>query len=89
MLDRAIFVAGIIAASALSGCYAQGNSHFISSGEIEYFLTMGRCEEEAKAKQRDGSSKYSGYACRGKFLWLTTTKRDFYDGKLTSSTGSK
>lgn len=89
-LRQAKFAAGIVAVSALmSGCYAQGNSHFLSSGEIENFLTMGRCEDEAKAKYIDGSSKYSGYECRGKFLWFTTTKRSFYDGKLTSSTGSQ
>lgn len=76
-----------LTAALLSGCYAEGRSHFLASGDTEYFLTMGRCEQEAKAKYADGQPKYSGYECRGKFLWFTTEKRDYYEGKLVSTTG--
>lgn len=71
----------------LAGCYAEGNSHFLASGEAEYFLTMERCAEEAKTKHSDDSPKYSGYECRGKVLWFTTGRRDFYEGKLSSQSG--
>ena len=68
----------------LFGCYTEGNSHFLASGNTEYFLTMKRCEDEAKTKYSDGSAKYSGYECRQKFLWFTLKKRDYYEGKLSS-----
>ena len=71
----------------LSGCYAEGNSHFLGSGEREYFLTMSRCEEEAKATYTGGQPKYSGYECRSKLLWFTTQKRDYQEGKLVSASG--
>ena len=71
----------------LVGCYAEGNSHFLASGDTEYFLTMKRCEEEAKTKYSDGSLKYSGYDCQRKVLWLTIEKRDDYEGKLSSQSG--
>lgn len=85
-MKRAVFRVGIIATLALcGGCYSQGNSHFLSLGENEYFLTMGHCEKEAMARRSDGSAKYSGYECRKKFLWFTTEKRDFQEGKLISN----
>lgn len=72
---------------ALAGCYAEGNSYLFASGEREHFLTMRRCEEEAKSRYSDGSPRYSGYECRQKLLWFTLEKRTYYEGKLTSSTG--
>lgn len=78
-------LAYILVLAMLSGCYAEGNSHFLASGETEYFLTMSRCEQEAKAKYEDSQPKYSGYECRGKFLWFTTQKRGYYDGKVVSA----
>lgn len=74
-------------ATLLPGCYGEGNSHFFNSGEREYFLTMSRCEEEAKATYAGGQSKYSGYECRSKLLWFTIEKRDYYEGKLVAVSG--
>lgn len=72
--------------ACLSGCYAKGNSHFLGSGKIEYFFTMGQCQEEASATHKDGSPKYSGYECRSQFLWFTLGKREYYEGTLQSAT---
>ena len=69
----------------MTGCYSSGRSHFLSYGEPEYFLTMNGCEEEAKSRHQDGSSKYSGYECRYQFLFFTLSKIDFYEGKIQSS----
>ena len=77
----------LLLAGLLSGCYAEGNSHFLSSGAREYFLTLSRCEEEAKAAYTSGQAKYSGYECRSKLLWFTTQKRDYHEGKLVSASG--
>lgn len=77
-----LLVISLLAAS----CWTEGNSYFLADGETERFLTMNRCEREATAKHPEGTSKYSGYECRGKFLGLTTTKRDYYNGKLQSET---
>ena len=88
MIKKMLLLSGIVSCLAfLGGCYSQGNSHFLSNGEIEYFLTMNRCEEEAKARYSDGSPKYSGYECRSMFLWFTLEKRDFHSGEVSSSTG--
>jgi hypothetical protein len=88
MKIRLLFVAIVFTVSALtSGCYSQGNSHFIASGENEYFFSMDSCEQEAKSTYSDGSPKYSGYECRQKLLWFTIQKRDFYEGKLSSESG--
>ena len=69
----------------LTGC-AEGNSYYLEDGEIEHFLTMARCEREARAAYASGSPRYSGYECRRKILWFTTSKKRFYEGQLQSST---
>ncbi len=75
-----------LATVSLGGCYAEGNAFLIGTGEVENFLSLERCEREAQAKVKDGSSRYSGYSCRGKILFWTTEKREYYEGKLTSET---
>lgn len=75
----------ILSAALLNGCYSEGNSRSLASGEPEFFLTMSRCEKEAIAKHANGLPKYSGYECRGKFLWFTTEIRNYYEGKLVST----
>lgn len=67
----------------LSGCYAQGTSYSMNASDTEYFLTLKGCEEQATASNPDGSPKYVGYKCYGKFLFFTTEMRDFYHGKPT------
>ena len=71
----------------LSGCSTEGASHFLTSGETEYFLTMNQGVEEAKTTYADGKPKYSGYECRSKFLGFTIEKRDYYEGRLVSRSG--
>jgi hypothetical protein len=75
----------LLACWLATGCYAEGNSYFLTDGETERFLTIGRCEREAAAHLPDGQPKYSGYKCRGKFVGFTTSKRDYYNGKLQSA----
>jgi hypothetical protein len=65
-----------------AGCWAEGNSYFLGTGETERFLTMARCEREATASFRDGNPKYSGYECRARLPGFTTEKRDYQSGKL-------
>lgn len=67
-----------------AGCYAEGNAYFLSTGDREYFLTMGRCESEAAARYTGGEPKYGAYECRSKLLWFTLAKRDYYEGKQTA-----
>lgn len=76
----------VLLVSLLSGCYAEGNSFFITTGETENFLTMGRCEREAQSKHQDGGARWSGYECRYKFLVFTLEKKRYEDGKLSSIT---
>lgn len=76
----------VFLAISLSGCYAEGNSHFLSTGQSEVFLTVSRCEREAQSKYQDGSPKYSGYECRYKFLIFTLRKKDYQSGKLSGKT---
>lgn len=76
----------VLLAISLSGCYAEGNSHFLSTGQTETFLTMSRCEREAQSRHQDGSTKYSGYECRSKFLIFTLQKKNYQDGKLSGKT---
>ena len=71
----------------LVGCYVEGNSHLLASGNLKYFQTMKRCEEEAKTKFSDGSPKYLGFECRKKVLFFTTEKRDYDEGKFSSQSG--
>jgi len=56
----------VVLAVLVSGCYAEGNSFFLATGETETFLTMDRCEREAQSKHQDGRARYSGYECRYK-----------------------
>lgn len=76
----------VVLAALLSGCYAEGNSFFLATGETETFLTMGHCESEAQAKHEDGSARYSGYECRYKFLGFTLRKKRYSNGKLSRTT---
>ena len=62
----------------------QGQSQFLSVGETEYFLSMGRCEREATSTYAEGGQRYSGYVCERKFLWFTLAKLQFDNGKRTA-----
>jgi hypothetical protein len=77
-----IFRTGLAAICAtLPGCYAQGTSYTLNASDTEYFLTMKRCEDRAQATNPDGSPKFIGYKCFGKFLFFTTEMRDYYHAK--------
>lgn len=66
---------------ATSGCYAEGNSHFLADGETERFLTIRRCEAAATSAYQDGSPRYSGYICKEKLFLFTLQERRFESGK--------
>ena len=71
----------IVVSSLLAGCYAEGHSHFLDNGELQRFMTMDRCESEAKATHSDGSPRYSGFVCTKKFTFFELERREFYEGK--------
>ena len=67
----------LLATLSISGCWAEGNSYFLSKGDSETFISMRVCEKEAK------SGHYSGYECRAIVLGMRygETQR-YYEGKL-------
>jgi len=75
-------LATVLIIGLLSGCYAEGNSHFLASSEIEKFASLGACEAKASSRHTDGTPRYSGYICRSKILGLTLEERRYSDGKL-------
>lgn len=79
-------IAICLAASFLTGCYAEGHSFFLANGETQRFLSLARCESEAMSTDKDSGPKYAGYICKQKLFFVTLEQRDYYDGKPISST---
>lgn len=73
------------AASCLTGCYAEGYSYLLTSGDKQHFLSLAGCESEAMSKYSDGGPKYSGYICKQKLFFITLEQRDYNDGKPISA----
>lgn len=83
---RAFFAA--IACASLAGCYAEGQSFFLTHGEPERFWFMEACVAEATAEHKDGTPKYSGYVCVHKLLFVELAKQEFYEGEAQLSTSA-
>jgi len=71
----------IFAPLALSGCYADGNSEFLSKGEVKRFLTMSACEKEAKARYHSGGPVYGGFECRYRVAGFILETRGYENGE--------
>lgn len=69
----------------LTGCYAEGNSHFLTSGEPERFSTMERCTVKAKEMYFEGASRFAGYTCTSNLLFWEIDRREFNDGNAQAS----
>ena len=72
----------------IAGCYAEGESRFISSGETRQYISLGACEAEATATFSGGGPVYSGFECRSMFLWMVRTVTRYTEGTLEWSTES-
>lgn len=70
-----------IVASALAGCYADGNSEFLAKGETKWFLTISACEREATATYTSGGVVYSGFECRSRFAGFIVETRAYENGR--------
>lgn len=81
---RKIF-ALFIAASCLTGCYAEGHSYLLANSEVQHFSSLAHCESEAMSSYPDGGPKYSGYVCKQKIFFVTLEQRDYNDGKPISA----
>lgn len=68
-------------ASALVGCYADGNSQFLAKGKTKWFLTMSACQREATATYTSGGVIYSGFECHSRFAGFIVETRAYENGR--------
>ena len=74
-------LAALSAVMPFLGCYAEGNSEFLWTGDQKYFPTLGACEREATSTYQKGGRVFSGFECRRRFLWFLLDTKKYYDGK--------
>ncbi len=58
----------VVVVAGSAGCWTEGNSFFLGSGETERFLTMDACLARADARYEDGQPQFGGYRCQSLVL---------------------
>ena len=67
---------------SLGGCgYAEGESHYLSTGGTRRYASLKVCEKEATARHPDGGPQYSGFECRAIRFGAITTVRKYQAGE--------
>ncbi len=73
-------VAHVAVVVALSGCYAEGESVFITRGETHRYASMKACDEVATARYPGGGPVYSGFECRSIVFGTVSTVVRYHEG---------
>lgn len=73
----------------LGGCYAEGESSFIGTGETKRFLSLRGCEREATSKYTPTSPVYSAFECREMLAGFVVSVRRYSSGARSDTATGK